>query len=332
MAVAHPDPGIVDELVHAVEAESDLYLAVDPEKAAVVLAGSRSMRALAPSPGVAVVGVAADHDLPVVAREAIRCGAHDLVCWPGERHTFRTILREAASRARLAAGGAEGRIVAVAGARGGAGTTTVAAMLARAIEDAVVVDLDVAGAGQCAFLAEGAEPTLVHVLAAVDDLDPRGLTAALAPHASGRALCPAPRSAPPDREQAERLVALLRASVPVAVCDLGRADSDAERAVLAAADVVLCVCAPDVASMRGARALAASSTQPIRVVLNQATRTRLGARDVARVLGERPAAVIASDAAVRRAGEAGRLPRRGPGRRAIGKLAVALTRSAPDGS
>ena len=331
MAVAHPDPGIVDELVHAVEAETDLYLAVDPEKAAVVLAGSPSMRGLAHSPGVAVVGVAADHDLPAVAREAIRFGAHDLVCWPGDRHAFRTILREAASRARLALGGAEGRIVAVAGARGGAGTTTVAAMLARAIEDAVVVDLDVAGAGQAAFLVEGAEPTLGHVLAAVDDLDPRGLAAALVPHASGRALCPAPRSSPPDREQAERLVVLLRASVPVAVCDLGRADSDAGRAVLAAADAVLCVCAPDVASMRGARALAASSTR-IRVVLNQATRTRLSARDVARVLGERPAAVIATDAAIRRAGEAGRLPRRGPGRRSIGKLAAALTRSASDGS
>ena len=327
VAVAHPDPGIADELVHAVEAEPDLYLALDPEKAAVVLAGAPSMTSIPPQPGVALVGVSADHDLAAVARVALRCRAHDVLDWPEERGSFRTIVREAAARARLGAAGADGRIVAVAGARGGAGTTTVTAMLARAISDAVVVDLDFVGAGQAAFLAEGAEPAFADVLAAIDDLDPRAFASALVPHAAGRALCITPRSRPPDTTQTQRLVALLRASVPLAVCDLGRAETDAARAVLDVADAMLIVCTPDVASMRGARVLGAG-----RVVLNQSARMRLSARDVARVLGEPPAAAVPFDPAVRRSGEAGRLPRRGPVRRAIEKLAASIAGEMPHGS
>jgi pilus assembly protein CpaE len=327
VAVAHPDPGIADELVHAVEAEPDLYLALDPEKAAVLLAGARTLGSLAPHSGVAVVGVSADHDLAVVAREALRCRAHDVLSWPGERDSFRAIVRDAAARARLDAAGADGKIVAVAGARGGAGTTTIAAMLARAISDSAVVDLDGVGAGQAAFLADGAEPTFGDVLAAIEDLDPRAFVSAFTPHAAGRGLCVAPRSTPPDRAQAERLIALLRASVPLAVCDLGRAGGDASRVILEAADETLVVCAPDVTSMRGARVLGVGS-----VVLNQYARMRLSARDVARVLGESPVAVVPFDPSVRRAGEAGRLPRRGQARRAIEKLAAAITRGAADGS
>lgn len=328
VVVAHPDPGIADELVHAVEAEPDFYLALDPEKAAVVLAGGPSLRSMTPSPGVAVVGVSADHDLASVARGALHCRAHDVLSWPEERDLFRSILREAAARARLGAAGSDGRIVAVAGARGGAGTTTVAALLARAISGSAIVDLDPSG-GQAAFLADGAEPTFADVLAAIEDLDPRSFAAALVPHAAGRALCASPRATAPHARQAERLLALLRATVPVAVCDLGRGDTEAARTVQSAADVALIVCAPDVASMRGARALATPDPQ---VVLNRAARMRLSARDVSRVLGARPAAVVPFDAAVRRTGEAGRLPRRGPARRAVEKLAATLSCETDDGS
>jgi Flp pilus assembly CpaE family ATPase len=124
------------------------------------------------------------------------------------------------------------------------------------------------------------------------------------------------------------LTALLRGSVGTAVCDLGRADSPAAAPVLAAADVVLCVYAPDVASMRGARALPV----PARVVLNQAARARLHGRDVARVLGERPAGVIPFDARVRRSGETGRLPARGAATKAIRALASTIQGETDDGS
>ena len=334
VAVAHPDPGLVDELVHAVEASGDLYLALDPAKASVVLAGGNALDGLAghpPPEGTAVVGLAADNDLAEVSRAALRCSAHEIVCWPQDRSALRGILRGAASRARLAARRADGRIIGVVGARVGAGTTTVAAMLARAL-DAVVADLDVVGAGQSAFLTGGAEPTLAEVLSAVDDLDAQGLTAAITPHAAGRALAAAPRSIAPTADQASRLVALLRASTAASVCDLGRAGDPAGRAALAEADTVVCVCAPDVASMRGARGLIDATGAGVRVVLNRAERGRISAREAARVLGEAPSAVVAVDGAVRRAGEAGRLPTRGPARRALDRFARELVEETADGS
>jgi len=326
VAVAHPDPGIVDELVHEVEASGDMYLALDPTKASVVLAGGNALDGMARRPlpeGTAVVGLAADHDLAEVSRAALRCSAHEIVCWPQDRSALGGILRDAASRARLAARRSDGRVIGVVGARGGAGTTTVAAMLARAM-DGVVVDLDVVGGGQSAFLDDGVEPTLADVLAAVEDLDAHALAGALASHAAGRALAAAPRSIAPTAIQTSRLLALLRASVGASVCDLGRAGDPTGPTILAEVDVVVCVCAPDVASVRGARGLAQASGAGFRVVLNRAERGRINAREVSRVLGAPPSAVVATDPRVRRAGEAGRLPSRGPAKRALDGFAREL--------
>lgn len=326
VTVAHPDPGVVDELVHAVEAESDLYLALDASKASVVVAGPAQMRAFAsdrPAGGVAVVGLAVDGDLPDVARVALRCRAEDILCWPRDRGAFRATIREAASRARLAAGGTAGKIIAVVGARGGAGASTIAALLGRALPESAVVDLDGVGGGQSAFIAAEIEPTLGTVLGVVEDLDPGGLVSALIPHASGRALCGRPRRELPEREAVERLTKLLRAAVPYAVVDAGRAADTGSSSALREADVALAVCAPDVQSMRGARALA-GITPDLRFVLNMATRMRLSARDVHRVLGAPPSAVLPLDPAVRKAGETGRLPARGPGRRGADRLAASL--------
>jgi pilus assembly protein CpaE len=335
VVISHPDPGVVDELVHAVEASADFYLAIDRAGASVVLAGERELDDVATTPapeGTAVVGLAADHDVAAIARAALRVGAQGIVCWPRDATDLTTILREASSRARLAAGRTDGRVIAVAGARGGAGTTTVVAMMARAVADAALVDLDAGGGGQEAFLAEGAEPTLGDLLGALDDFDPSSLARAFAAHASGRAICGGPRDAGPDTTQTKRLVALLRSTVPVTFFDLGRARDSAAVEVLTNADVVVCVCAPDVGSMRGARALIDAAGSLPRVVLNRSARMRLSPRDVKKVLGEPPSLVIPDDPAVRRAGEAGRLPARGPARRAIDRFATRLLAEVADGS
>lgn len=333
VAVAHPDPGVVDELVHALEAHPDLYLAIDPAKASVVLAGADEMRTLAagpPSPGRAIVGVAVEGDLQAVARVAVRSGAEDIVCWPHDGGVLRRSLREAASRARISAGGADGKVIAVVGARGGAGTTTLTGMLASALTESAVIDLDQAGDGQSAFLPPSTDPTFDKVLDVVDELDPAGLRSALTAHAAGRALCASPRRRSLDADRIERLVALLRAAVPYAIADVGRASDGGCRVALRDADAVVCVCAPDLQSMRGARVLG-ESHPGVRYVLNLATRLRLSSRDVSRVLGQRPVAVVPLDPTLRKAGEAGRLPSRGPARRAANRLAALLVEELRDG-
>jgi Flp pilus assembly CpaE family ATPase len=327
--IAHPDPGIVDELIHAVEGEGDLYVALDPAKASVALAGRAALEdATAQFSGGAIVGLATNGDLAEVSRAALRCRAQEIVCWPQDRSALRKILRDAASRARLDARRADGRIVAVAGARGGAGTTTVAAMLARAME-AVVVDLEPVGAAQSAFQADDAEPTLGTVLAAIDDLDAQALSAALTPHASGVALCGSPRAASVSGAQASKLTALVRSAAGVAVFDLGRASDDATSAVAREAETRVIICSPDVASMLGARALL--ELGDAHVVLNGAAWGRVSVREAGRVLGRKPIAVPA-DRRVRRAGEAGRLPKRGRARKAIDDLGRRLLAEARDGS
>jgi len=331
VAVSHPDPGISDELVHAVEAESDLYLALDPAKAAVVLAGGAELSAVARHASqAALIGVAAERDVAEVAREALRCGAQEIVVWPRDRAGLRSIVRDAASRARIASGRADGRVFAVCGARGGAGATTIAAMLAHAAE-APVVDLETMSAGQSSFLADGAEPTLAAVLSAVDDLDPASVVTAMSSHASGRAICASPRSEAPGDERALRLLDLMRAAVPLTIVDIGRVTDAATRAAAGSADLVLCVCVPDVAALRGSRALMHETGSRIEVVLNRAARMRLRARDVERVIGRPPIAVVPDDPRVRRAGESGRLPQRGTAKRAIEAL-VGRIDGGPNGS
>jgi pilus assembly protein CpaE len=333
VAVVHPDPGVVDELVHAIEAAPDLYLAIDPAKASVVLAGAVALLSLAagpPSPRPALVGIAVDGDVQDVARAAVRCRAEDLVCWPRDGDVLCRSIREAASRARISASGAEGKVVAVVGARGGAGTTTVTGLLAGALPESALVDLDPAGDGQSAFVPPSTDPTLETVLEVVDELDPGGLQSALTPHAAGRALCASPRRRAAGADRIERLVALLRATVPYAIADVGRGSDDGGRVAVREADAVVCVCAPDLQSMRGARALG-ESLPGVRYVLNMATRLRLSPRDVSRVLGAPPVAVIPLDATLRKAGEAGRLPSRGPARRATNRLAALLSTELSDG-
>lgn len=333
VTVSHPDPGLVDEVVHAVEATPDLFLALDPRKAAVVFAGADAMRSLADepnAPGVAIIGLAAEGELAEVARLALRCRAQDVLSWPAEGAALRTTVRDAASRARLAAGATDGKLVGVVGARGGAGATTIAAMLARGLAGSVVVDLDTVGGGQTLFVPHDTEPTLERVLDVVDELDAGAFRAALVDHASGRALCAPPRREPPARERVERLLPVLRASVPFAVLDLGRAADPGTRTAMLHADAVVCVLTPDLQSLRGARAM--PEMPATRHVLNMSSRMRVSARDVRRVLGAPPAGVIPLDPAIRRASEAGRLATRGPGRRAVDRLATLLATEVAGGS
>lgn len=334
IAVAHTDPRVVDELIHDVEASDDLYLALDPGSAAVVVAGEAGLRAYADRPpraGTGVVALSVDGDLPLVAKAALACGAHDVVRWPEDRTSLRSTLRASAARASVDAVGAAGLIVTIVGARGGAGATTVAALLAAAL-GAVIADLDRVGAGQAVFAPVDTEPTLEEVLAAAGDLDPAALESAFAPHAAGKALCGRPRSVAATAEQTASLLTLLRATTPIAICDAGRAGDAAGEVLLQRSDAVICVLAGDVSSMRGALAVKAQAGRPVRMLLNAAERARLRPRDVARVLGVAPACTVPFDPGVRRAGEAGRVPSRGRARRVIDRFAHGLLEELPRGS
>lgn len=158
------------------------------------------------------------------------------------------------------------RTVAVVGACGGAGTTTIAAAVAhglrRADEPAVLVDLDVPGPGQDVLLGIEDEPGArwPELTAARGDVDGDGLLAALPRWRTVPVLSASRQHTDPpdDAVVVDVTTALLRAGESV-VLDLPRpaAWSQAAGLLAAAADVVLLVVPCTVPGVAGAVAAGA---------------------------------------------------------------------------
>ena len=219
VAVDHADPGVVDELVHAVEATPDLFLALDPAKASVVVAGAgaRSIARRASAAGVASSG------LPSTATFRGRARWHSVAApktSSAGRATARA-LRGPPSETRRRGpgwrrGGSDGKVVAVVGARGGAGRRRSRRCSRAALPDGR------RGRPRCgrrrSVLVHARRtrmPTLERVLDVVDELEPAALPLGAFRSRGRQALCAAPRQArAAARRRVERLLALLRASVP----------------------------------------------------------------------------------------------------------------------
>src|SRR5207253_1241630 len=109
-------------------------------------------------------------------------GARELIRWPDESDRLPAAVRRAASNGHHETG--DGIVIAVAGARGGVGTSVfvaaLAAVLAAESGRAIVVDLDAVGMGQRAFAPPGEAGTVDDLLASLPDIDPDGLTSHLA--------------------------------------------------------------------------------------------------------------------------------------------------------
>ncbi|MFP3714611.1 P-loop NTPase [Puerhibacterium sp. TATVAM-FAB25] len=178
--------------------------------------------------------------------------------------TWTTAPGGAAGALGAPATGGRSRVVAVVGACGGAGTSTVAAALAHGLRRAagrgVLVDLDAPGPGVEVLLGVEGEPGArwPELAAARGEVDGRGLVAALprwgsVPVLSASRLRP---EAPDDDVVLDVCAGLLRAGEHV-VLDLPRRWTPAVRALLAGGDDVLLV-AP--LTMPGAAGAVAAAT------------------------------------------------------------------------
>ena len=161
--------------------------------------------------------------------------------------------------------GVIGAVLAVAGAKGGVGTTTVAVHLAleavRADADRRVclVDLDLQAGDVRGYLDLHARRSIADLVEVADDLTSRHLDEALALHPSGlRVLLP-----PLEGEQGEdvtgevarRVLGALRARFSLVVVDVGAVVTEGGSVATELADRVLLVTTPDVPAMRGANRL-----------------------------------------------------------------------------
>lgn len=267
-------------------------------------------------------------------RRAIRAGAAGFFLWPAEREE----LAIAAARVRPSLDHAledRAMVVAVYGARGGAGATFVATHLCAAFAKlgrrSVLVDMDVVFADVSAAVgapSDDAPRTVADLLPLGDEVASRHVEEVLWSHPQGFGVL----LAPGDEISATAIggthyraaIAAVRRTCDVVVLHVPRGLDEVARAGLELADRVLVVLGLDVVSFRdGKRAIAAAGLhERCAFVVNRAGRSEISPSDVERVFGTQALAVIPVDRGVSPAQDRGRLiPLRGRTGRALTRLA-----------
>jgi cellulose biosynthesis protein BcsQ len=273
--------------------------------------------------------VAQEMTVPAL-RLAIDVGAQGAFCWPEERGDLLDVAARA-RRAERSRQDARGRVVAVLGARGGAGVTFVAshlaAVLASSQRSVVLVDMDPLFSDLTAALGVGEDgpvPSVTDLLPVMGELSPEHITQALYRHAGGFSVLLRRGSASEGADvegvaQAVPVglyaasVALLAGDHDVVLMHVGRSSDTFARAAIELADVVLLVTGLDLLSLYGARRLLGSFTLPgdrLRVVANCSRRSDLSVGDAARILGVPISARVGFDPAVGLAQDRARLATR----------------------
>jgi pilus assembly protein CpaE len=211
-----------------------------------------------PDCSLLVVGDTSDSSLIL---KAFRAGAKEFLSKPLQLDDLLTALRRIGSPQKSSGQntGGNGVSVAVAGALGGIGTTTLAVNLGCRMasydgSSSVLIDLDMALGDADIFLDMIPEYTLVDVSQNVSRLDLALLKRSLEKHESGLLLLPRPNELADlpfvTPESIERALNLIKASFSHLVFDLSKGYNTFDVMALQLADVVLVVTQLDVPSLR----------------------------------------------------------------------------------
>ena len=266
-------------------------------------------------PEVGMVLLSADPD-PELMRAAMQTGIRDVVSLPLSLEqlessaraaaTWSRALRERVSGEETAVGALAGNLIAVAGAKGGVGTTTVAIHLALAAarnapgRPVCLVDFDLQKGDMRAYMDTPYRRSVVDLVEVADEISVRHLQETLFTHREGVRMLLAPdqgeRAEEVDSNVARNVLGAVRARHALTVVDLGATVSEASAIGAEMASKVLIVSTPDVVALRGVRRLrdlwrrlqVREDDQDTLVLLNQASRKREVQPDLARkVVGGR---------------------------------------------
>lgn len=209
-----------------------------------------------------------------------------------------------------------GRVIAFVGARGGAGSSTIAHNVGWYIADELqinttIVDFDLAFGTTGLDFNDEAGQGVADALAAPERLDDVLLDRLLIKRGEHLSLFTAPAALERDYdavpEAYEAVIDATRQMSPCVIVDMPHAWTPWVKACLIAADEIVVVATPDLASLRNAKNLielvrhARPNDSPPRLVINQANmpkRPEIPAKDFAETMGVEPAAVLAFDAAL----------------------------------
>jgi pilus assembly protein CpaE len=202
--------------------------------------------------------------------------------------TFRRRVEAAGVEKR--AGRSRGRMIALAGSKGGVGTTVLATQLALELQHqhaerrVCLVDLDLQTGDVRSYLDVSHRRSITDLVDVAAELTTAQLVDATFAHASGLQVLLPPREGELgedlDGASAARILGGIRARFDVVVVDCGSVMSEAAASAIELADDVLVVCTPDVVSLRGANRLIelwerlAVRNEDIKVLLNRAGKER----------------------------------------------------------
>jgi pilus assembly protein CpaE len=249
-------------------------------------------------PETGLVLVAAD-DSPELLRAAMQAGLRDVVSLPLSLEQLEASVRAAAQWSRTlrervageesAAGALGGRLIAVAGAKGGVGTTTVTLQLALAAIRAMpgrpvcLVDFDLQKGDLRAFLDLPHRRSVVDLVEVAAEISVRHLQETLYTHNEGFRVLLAPeqgeRGEEIDSGVARAVLNAVKARHALTVVDVGAQVSEAGAIGAEIANGVVIVTTPDVVALRGVRRLRdlwrrleVRDDEDVRVVLNRSSR------------------------------------------------------------
>ncbi|WP_455352770.1 AAA family ATPase [Streptomyces sp. SYSU K217416] len=220
-------------------------------------------------PAVGVVLITADAS-PGLFSAAMDSGARGLIGLPLSYEELVTRVQAAAAwslgvRRHLGHGGdvftgPGGTVVAVAGGKGGVGTTVTAVQLALAArasgQNTALVDMDLQSGDIASYLDVQYRRSIVD-LAGIQDISPRVLQDVVFTHQTGIGLLLAPGEGERGEEVTDRvarqIVSALRQRYQVVVIDCGSQMSSANATAVEMADLAVLVTTPDVVAVRGAK-------------------------------------------------------------------------------
>jgi pilus assembly protein CpaE len=247
------------------------------------LASIERLRVGAPQAGIFAIATTADPDLIL---QSMRAGANEFFIWPPADETFHGAVRRTAQRREVAQGSKPAATTLVFfGAKGGAGTTTMAVNCGVEIarlskRPTVVLDLK-AGLGEVALFL-GVRPRYT-VLDAIDNLhrlDKEFLRELVIKHKSGLEILAGSehfdRPGASDGTAIEELLRLLTRQYEYLVVDAGSQMNSCAVAALYTADRMFLVANPDVPCVRNAQRLLervrelGASADRMRLLLNRA--------------------------------------------------------------
>jgi pilus assembly protein CpaE len=274
---------VVDDRAVRDGAAADFIIVDIRGEVSSAMASIERLRATAPGAGIFAVALTADPDLIL---QAMRAGANEFFIWPPAEETFHGAVRRTAARRETLQGGKAGATTLVFfGAKGGAGTTTLAVNCAVEVarlskRATVIVDLK-PGLGEVGlFLGVRPRYSLLDAIDNLHRLDREFLRELVVRHKSGLEVLGGSdhfdRPGAGDASAIEELFRLLARQYEYIVVDAGSQINSCAVAALYTAERMFLVANPDVACVRNAQRLLervrelGATGDRVRLLLNRA--------------------------------------------------------------